>query len=440
MSLVVVGVDHSTCPVSIREPMALEGPADARLMRTLMTQPSIDEAAVVSTCARIETYLWSASDSETAAGVASEALTRLNPDSAPFVKIRTDNEAVAHAFRVTAGLESQIIGETEITGQVRIAVQHARTHGSLGPNLQELFRAALACSRRLRRETALGATGASVAAAVATIFRQSQHPTSPAVLILGSGKIAHMLVDEFAGLGRVVIAARNPASAAAIASRADIESLNLSEAIETLPNFDVVCCATRSRAPLLTVEDVQAAAPITVFDVSVPRNVDPHAAAIAGVTLYDVDAVSPDVDRRTQGAQLIESILAAEVHDYTSRGAMQEVGPIIAALREHVDHVRAQELERLQSKLDSLDPAQRAVIETMTQRLIDRMFHHLVTRLKLAALTDPDLIKAADFFFAHGEDSLFPTRSESDQTDETFAPSAVLVEASAPTSSTDREE
>lgn len=409
MSFSVVGVDHTTCPVSIREPVTLAAQHEGALLVRLLHHPSIDEAVLLSTCGRTEVYLWSQSDVDSAAQYAGAVLTQLNPECQRFLTTRRDVDTIRHAFRVTSGLESQVIGEFEITGQVRAAVRQAGARGSLGGNLDRLFRAAVACSRRLRKETDLGTFDVSVASTAAAIFRRDHSMENASVLVLGTGRIARLLLSEFQDASRVVVAGRTEATATALAARVGVEHMGIATAIASIAAFDVVCCATRSRKPLLSKADIAGSGRLVIFDVSIPRNVEPQAGDIPGVTLYDVDAVIPaGATRLSASSERVSSIVEAEVHDFSGHASIREIGPIISALRQHVDRVREQELERVRTSLQKLDAPQLSAVETMTQRLIDRMFHHLVIRLRLAALTDPDLIRAADFFFAHGDDSLFP--------------------------------
>jgi glutamyl-tRNA reductase len=381
-----------------------------------MAHPYVDEAVVVSTCARTEVYLWTNEDVEPARAAAHDALLDLNEECGPFITSKTDADAVRHLFRIAAGLESQVVGEHEIAGQVRSAYKTSRGREAMGVHLDALFRAASACSRRLRRETSLGATETSVAAAAAAHYRLRHGQRRSHVLVIGSGRVARMLVSEFRAEHDVVITARSLESLEAVADRLDVPWLRLPEALARLAAFDVICCATRSRQPLVTAADVRTAAPLVIFDVSIPRNVDATVAGFPGITLYDVDDVGSDTsDTKALDSTLIDSILDAEVHDCVSRETYREIAPIISALRAHVDRVREQELDRIRGRLDSLDEGARSIIESLTARLIDRMFHHLVTRLKLASLSDPDLIRAAEFFFAHGEDSLFPAPESPDR-------------------------
>lgn len=410
MPYAVVGVDHTICPISVREPMVLDNQSGIGFLEELKRHRGVEEAVLLSTCARTEVYLWTEGDSDRPRQVATGVLARMNPACLDFIVHRDDSSAVRHAFRVTSGLESQVLGEFEITGQVRAAIQMARMQGSLGTRLDSLFQAAVACSRRLRRETSLGKVEASAAATAAHIYRADHELAKSAVLVVGSGRVARMMASEFHGAHRLVVAARTPSRARALADRLGVESMELSQAIGHLSEFEVACFATRSRRPLLGKREVEAAAPLVIFDVSIPRNVEPEVGEIDGVTLHNVDAVtSTGAPSDPAGSNLVESVLESEVHDFVSRESYREVAPIIAALRAHVDQVRQQELERLRTRLDSFDPSQRSAVEVLTQRLIDRMFHHLVIRLKLASLTDPELIKAADFFFAHGDDTVFPS-------------------------------
>lgn len=407
MPLALVGVDHTTCPVSVRESLVLSREQEIDILHHLGSSSVIDEVVVLSTCARTEVYVATEYPND-ARSVVCDCLESLNPAARAGIVFRTDAEAVEHLFRVTGGLESQIVGEYEIAGQVRTAFQSARSIGTLGPELDTLFQAAIRCSRRLRRESDLGQLDLSVAGATVSLVRESRDLTGASVLILGAGKVARLLALEFQGAARLAIGNRNFAAAKTVATRFGGEPIPFDQAVNRLAEFDIVCCATRSRSPVLKVDDVMKAAPIVIFDLSLPRNVEVAAGNAPGVVLYDVDAVSPKPTIESEGAELIESIIESEVHDYIGRQSIRRVAPIISALRAHVDHVRAVETARIGPRLQHMEPSERAAVEELTARLIDRMFHHLVVRLKLAALTDADLIKAAEFFFAHGEDSLFP--------------------------------
>lgn len=412
MALAVVGVEHGACPVVIREPMVLEDDRQLAALDRLREHTAIGEAVVVSTCARTELYLAAGDDPADAVAAARSLLLTWNPRAAPFVVSRRGEAAVRHAFRVTAGLESQIVGEDEVTGQVRAAVRTARERGALGPELSALFQAAVACSRRIRREGGLARMGANVSSATAAMAATMRDITSSSVLIIGSGKVARLLATELVGSANLVLAARNPESLGTLASTTGARSVSLDDALTSLHQFDIVCCATRSSRALIGPGDLDGVRDMLIFDLSIPRNVDPAAVPV-GSTLFDVDAVSP-AGRTIDRPQLVESIVAAEVHHFLSRTTIRQVAPIIAGLREHVERVRDVELAEARSRLAGLGDAEREAVEDAIQRMIDRMFHHLVVRLKLAALTDPNLVRAAEFLLAHGEDRIFPTKPVTD--------------------------
>ena len=406
MSLFEIGVDHHGCPVTVREAMVVTGEAELQALRRLMENPLIDEAVILSTCARTEIYLSSGDDA--AVTEARALLQQLNPSSVPYFRVRRGRELVSHLFRVAAGIESQIVGEHEIGGQVRAAVAHARETGALGPALDSLFRAAIRCGRRIRRDTAIGQVDASVARTASKMARNHLDVHQASVLVIGAGRIARLLLEELADACELTVANRSLGSAESIATGTGASVLSLHEATARLDQFDIVCCATRARTPVLEARHFTRPGPKLVFDLSVPRNVTVGDGLPPGVMVYDIDAVRAPAPRDQEDLALVDSIISAEVHDFLSRESIQRVGPIIHALRAHVDEVRQSELDRVAKRLAGLSERERSLTLELTERLIDRMFHHLVVRLRLAALTDPDLIKAAEFFFAHGEDSLFP--------------------------------
>ncbi len=408
MEILSIGVEHRTCPLDAREKLALTADEAYRRLVSLSHQSAHSEAVLLSTCARTELYLVGP-DADAVLEMGRRLLLSLSRESEPYLRVVSGADAVRHAFRVASGLESQVIGELEIGAQVRAAVHMAERAGTIGPALSSLFRAATACARRLRRETDLGSGNGSVAGSVTRLYEQHGPLQDARVLIVGGGTIARLLAQALAGASSLTIASRTPESARRIAERWQGQAMDLNEALLHVGTYDLVCLATNSPRPLVLPDMVVGANGLVIFDLSIPRNVDPSVAAAAGVHVYDVDSVSDPSAARNTSLTKVDSILEAEVRDFVGRQAIRRVGPIIEALRQHVDSVREAELERIASQLDRMAPADRRTLELLTSRLIDRMFHHLVVRLRLAALSDPELIRAAEFFFAHGDQALFPT-------------------------------
>jgi glutamyl-tRNA reductase len=408
MAFAVVGVDHTTCPVAIRERVVLDEDRQAAVLNELVAHAAIDEAAILNTCARTEIYLFSDRAIDRACEIARAVLAANEPAAHAYICVRKDVDAVRHLFRVASGLESQVLGEQQIAGQVRASFESGQAAGTVRTNLDALFRAAIQCSRRARNESNLGRLNLSIATAAVETLRRHAPVGESAILVIGAGQIAKLVVQEVREARRLVISNRTMATAQVIAQELAAETLPLSEAIAQLHTFDVVFCATSAIRPVLQIQHIASAAPLIVFDLAVPRNVEAGVEHVPGVTLYDVDAISPSTAQWDDDVQRMESVIEGEVHDFMSHHLTRRVAPIIASLRDHVDYVRAQEMARIATHLNGMEASQRAAVESLTQRLIDKMFHHLVIRLKLAALTNPTLVEAAEFFFAHGEDTLFP--------------------------------
>jgi glutamyl-tRNA reductase len=408
----IVGVDHTSCPVEIREQLALSAHDSAGIISKLAEDQHIEEVVVLSTCARTEIILVPSNSDDEAMTLAASALEGLNPNCAPFIRRHAGVAAVDHVFRVTAGLESQVVGETEILGQVRAAVAQARARLTLGATLDRLFRSAIASARRLHNETTLGRLDLSAPSAVARVYAQHGELCNASVLVIGSGRMARLAAEHFHSAHRLVITGRTDHAAQDLSGAVGAEYVDFGQAIDNISQFDAVVCATRSSQPLIFSSQLASVGHIVLFDLAVPRNVDPSVRSIPGVTLYDVDSIVSDGSTLMVQDGLIQSILESEVREYVAGESLREVGPIIEALQRHVERVRIEELERVSAQIGSMDAAGRAVVEQLTQRLIDRMFHHLVVRLRLSALSRPEILEAAEFLFAHGEGSLFPLEVE----------------------------
>jgi glutamyl-tRNA reductase len=411
MNLAVVGVEHRTCPVAIREALALEGQQLVAGITALRQQPGIESCVIVSTCARTELYLLS-SDAAPGIDSAVKFLVGLSKAAKAHLWTLTGDEAVEHIFRVASGLESQILGEEEVVGQVRKAIEIAEQSGTSDDTLGTLFRAAIACSRRVRREILLPQDQANIAAIVCAMAATHRPTSGTDFLIIGAGHIARILCSECTGAKSITLASRNPSTSARTAEELGVGVVTLSEALNNLGKYDVVCVATKSRQPLIRSEHLSpAGAPHLLFDLGLPRNVDPSIRSKGNRLLFDIDDVRSAGASSASYLEQMESVVQSEVHDFTSRRALQEVGPIIQALREHVDRVRDQEIQRMRPQLSTLELSELADVEQLIERLMERMFHHLVIRLKLAALSDIDLLRAARFLLAHGDDSLFPVEA-----------------------------
>jgi glutamyl-tRNA reductase len=312
VSLLAVGVSHVSAPVSVRERVQLDPARAAALLAGLVGRPEIEEAVALSTCNRTELYL-AARDPAAAEAGARAALAW--PEG---LRAWHGTDAARHLFRVTAGLESMVVGESEIQGQVRRAFGSALDLGTSGRILNRLFQDALAAGKRVRSETAISRGGASVASvALALAVRELGDLAGRRALVVGAGKhgalTARALVD--AGVRTMFVASRAPERAAELALRVGGAAVGPGELAAELRRCDLVVTCTSSLERVLTREDLAAASAgrrLVVVDTAVPRDVDPEAGSLPGVALFDLDAIQREV-ARTISARRAEAQRAAPI-------------------------------------------------------------------------------------------------------------------------------
>jgi glutamyl-tRNA reductase len=423
MPFLAVGVEHKTAPLEVRECLALDEAGVALANTTLAVDPLIDEVAVLSTCNRTELYLF-VEVLEDAAEAARAFLTSADPSLREYVQTWREMDAVEHLFRVASGLESQIPGESQIVSQVSGALEIAQTSETVGANLHSLFRSSVSCARQARAGTGLGRVNSSVGSeAVRTAESALDGLQGRSVLVIGGGEVSRLIADELRQrhIGHLHVANRTASVAIELAAQVSGTPARLSDIERLAPMVDVIFSATSSGEYMITPENIGAAAArpgrsLHIFDLAVPRDVDPAVGELPAVTLHDLDGLLPTAtgEAWNEDVRAIESVIAAEIHEFTAWYHTRRVAPVIASLRSHVEAVQRQELKRIAPHIKDLTERERAAVESMGQRLVDKMFHHLVLRLRLAAQTDPALVDAAEFFFLHGEGGLFEHAAEAE--------------------------
>jgi glutamyl-tRNA reductase len=420
MPFLAVGVEHRTAPLAIRERLALDPEGAARAARELHALPPIHEAVVLSTCNRTEVYLFA--DLEECAEAVRDFLARGDAALRGYLQTWREMDAAEHLFRVASGLESQIPGEAQITSQVSEALEIAQAAGTTGANLHSLFRSAVSCARQARAGTALGRVNLSVgreAAAAAEAALAGLAGCS--ALVIGGGEVSRLAAEELRrrGVTRLYIANRTVSVAVDLARQVGGTPARLEDIPRLAARVEVIVSATSASRYLIVPDDlagpaVDRTSPLHIFDLAVPRDVDPDVAGLPNVILHDLDDLLPSGSEEAwdEDVRAMEAVIAAEVKEFTAWYLTRRVAPVIANLRSHVEAVQRQELKRIAPQIKDLTDRERAAVESMTERLIDKMFHHLVVRLRLAAQTDPALVDAAEFFFLHGEGGLFPHAAE----------------------------
>jgi glutamyl-tRNA reductase len=403
VSLVVVGLNHRTVPVEILERMAVPAVALPKALHSLVQSENLAEVVVLSTCNRTEIYARSTRFHPAVQDVL-DFLTSLSSsdpiDFAEHVYTYHDEAAVAHLFGVAAGVDSMIIGEGEILGQVREAWLVAEHEGTTGQMLSRVFRQAVKVGKRSRTETAIGRNAVSISsAAVAVAAERLGTLAGRTVLVLGAGDVGEGMAVALAGagVGDVVVANRTPERAIALAKRVGGRSIGLEAVPAALEVADVLLASTAATDVLLARDEIEAVMrrrdgrALLVVDVAVPRDIDPGVGEIFGVTLLDIDDLrgfaEQSLAQRRQEVANVRRVITDELERYRLERSAREVAPLITALRARGEDVRLGELDRFRSRLGALDPETREAIEALSKGIVNKLLHDPTVVVKDAAGT-----------------------------------------------------
>ncbi len=397
MSIVVFGVNHRTGPLSLLERVAL-GPADLpKAITGLVSLVNVREAVVLSTCNRTEVY----AVAERFHGAYADIrdffcdIGGLHADELhPHLYAQHDEAAVSHLFEVAAGLDSAVLGETEILGQVRGAWELAQTEGGARSTLNLLFRHALETGKRARTETAISRSTASVSsAAVEMATERLGSLAGKRVLVVGAGEMGEgvALALVKAGATDIVVTNRTEERAHVLAARVHGRVMPYAALESAMADADVLLTCSRAGTVVVDVDLVgrartEATHPLLVVDIAVPRNVGASVAAVHGVTLLDLDDLrdwaARGIDKRSHEADHVRAIVREEVERFVVENTSRQAAPLVAMLHERGEQVRSAELDRFAGKLAALDPAQRAAIEALTKGIVAKLLHQPSVRLK----------------------------------------------------------
>jgi glutamyl-tRNA reductase len=402
--LLALGVSHKTAPLDLRERLSLTEGRAVGALHELTAVPGIHEAAAISTCNRTELYLV-VSDPVEAESEALGVLTRqaeLRPTEllGHLYSLRA-GEAARHLFGVTAGLDSMIVGEAEIQGQVKRAYELALVEGATGPILNRLFRGALAAGGRVREETSVGEKGVSIPSVAVELARRTLGDLSERrVLVVGAGETAELVARALVarGVATVFVANRHYDRAIGLAERFGGAAVRFEELPEQLQAADIVVSATNSphhiveRDELEHVMSTRDGRLLLLVDIAVPRDVEPSCREVAGVSLHDIDDVQQIVERNASGreseARRAEPILSAELDRFERWLASLEVVPTIASLRERSDEVVRRVLAENEGRWESLSEADRERLVTMAKAIVSRLLHEPTLRMRRSAGSD----------------------------------------------------
>ncbi len=386
MPLYALGLNHHTAPLAIRERLAFQPERLDDALHDLTGARTVQEAAILSTCNRTELYY--ATEQPQAAA---DWLARFHQvplaEVSPYLYAYPQRDAVRHVFRVASGLDSMVLGEPQILGQVKEAARRAEEAGTLGTLLHKLFQNTFAVAKEVRSTTAIGANIVSMAAAAVHLSaRIFERISDQRVLFIGAGEMIELCAAHFAGASpkQIVVANRTEARAQALASRFGAGVARLDAVADMLPNFDIVVSCTASPLPIVGLGMVERAVkarrhrPMVMVDLAVPRDIEAEVGQLDDVFLYTVDdlaqVVEAGLESRQQAVLEAEEIINARVDGFLHWMHARDAVPTIRALREHAEGLRAVEMERaLRLLAKGEDP--RKVLEALSHGITNKLMH-----------------------------------------------------------------
>ena len=408
MHIAVIGLNHDTAPVEVRERLSITDETLPGSLQSLMAMGEVQEAAILSTCNRLEicTLLRKADEGVTTITGFLSAYSGLPAtELKPHLFALHHEEAIGHLLRVAAGLDSLVLGEGQILAQVKKMARLGQEHKSTGPILGRLLNQAVSTGKRVRSETELGKGGVSISSAAVELAqlkcaqeRGEQRPVSlgeEAVAVVGCGRMGRLLVQHLAAKGCTALTLVNRTTARAEALARDfpqlaIRCVGLAQLDEELGRASMVFTSTAAETPMLTRSRLERLAPVNclkLFDIGVPRNITADVAAVDGVAAYDVDDLKEVVARNTEARQAevrpAEGIVGQEAENFLVWWDGLEAVPVLNRLRRALDEMREQELLKALSRMGpDLSARERNVVEALSKGIVNKVLHGPVTRLR----------------------------------------------------------
>ncbi len=399
MSLLTLGINHTTAPIEVREKVAINEQNLSHALKKLITVPQVDEAAIISTCNRTELYC----EVNQLNKGKEEILCWLNSfhnlsssDTQPYIYDHLDDSVVRHIFRVACGLDSIVLGEPQILGQLKSAYQDAVQADTLGRNLNQLFQRSFNVAKKVRTNTEIGTNPVSVASAAVSLSKNIFGDfKNYSALLIGAGETIELAAEHLksAGIGNIVVANRSIDRAQVIADRVGGRGISLSYISEALPKSEIVITATASTLPILGKGLVESALkqrkhkPIFMVDLAVPRDVEPEVAKLSDVYLYTIDDLQNVIDdnlkSRQQAANEAEIIIAHEVQEFSQWLRGQGVVATVRAYRNKAELQRDTVLDKAKKMLAQGKPTEE-VLQFIAYTLTNKLTHEPTEALHMA--------------------------------------------------------
>jgi glutamyl-tRNA reductase len=398
MSFRLIGVNHHSAPVEVRERLAIPESRLPEALRHLVQHPGVDEGLILSTCNRVELLARTRNGTADLRGFLRDYF-RLEPaEFEPHLYDYSEADAIRHFFRVTSSLDSMVVGEAQILGQVKEAYATARAVGAVHSQLDLLLTRAFAVAKRVRTETAVGSSAVSVASVAVELAKkifgslQGKH-----VYLVGAGKMSELAARHLQahGAASIFVANRTYERAEQLAAKFNGEAIQFSELYNTCDRADIVITSTGAPVAIFRREHGELFLsrrknrPMFFIDIAVPRDVDPEMNKLDGIFVYDIDdlqqAVSVHVTDRKKEAERAEEIITSEVERFRARLLTLEVVPTIVSLQDHIETIRQAEIDRVRGRLGPLSPDQELAIEALTRGIVNKIMHTPISTLKTAA-------------------------------------------------------
>jgi glutamyl-tRNA reductase len=412
MPLHILGLNHNTAPVEIREKVVFTGDEVDRALEAVRSIDGVSEAVVLSTCNRTEFYVEAADDGLQA--IREWLLEDQSLDAAAGASLFAldKDDAIQHLFRVACGLDSMVLGEPQILGQLKDAFRHAEQQGAVGSQLSRLFHHTFSVAKKVRTDTEIGSSPVSVAYAAVHLAGQFFAGfSSHTALLIGAGVTIELVAKHLYGkeIGRLFVANRDLTRAKKLAAHFDGFALPLSELEGTLPEADILIASTASTEPVVSFEQMKSAIkarkhrPVFAVDIAVPRDLDAAIGSLPDVYLYTIDDLDKVImegqSNREAAADDAQRILDEETKRYLSIERSKEVAPIITALRDHGDELREQVLEQARRRLAKGSDSDE-VLEYVTSALMKKLLHQPSVRLREAGeQSDREFVRVASELF-----------------------------------------
>lgn len=425
MHIVVVGLSHKTAPVEIREKLAVSESRMGEALTRLCSYQGVREGIVLSTCNRVEVY---AVVDEIEAGyeriqefLADAHLSLSSEQLTPHLYWHQGDRAINHLFRVASSLDSMIIGESQILGQIKDAFEAALTHKSTGIILNKVVKKAISVAKRVRTETKIAEMAVSVSYAAVELAKKIFSDLSEkTVLLVGAGEMAKLAARHFiaSGVRHVRVTTRNPQHGLELAERFGGTAVPFEQFREDMASADIVLVSTGAAHSLVSEDDVQRSVrqrqnrPMFLIDISVPRNIDPAVRHVDNAFLFDIDDLKARVEQnrggRLEEAEKAEWIVVDEVKVVRQWLQSLEVTPTIMALRTKADDIKRVEMEKTLGRLANLSASERELVEAMASSIVNKLIHNTMVTLKREVNSSDGaaFVEAARRFFSLGDPAL----------------------------------